>query len=100
LRLCKVIWTEESLENLDEIFDFLIISSLSKASQVIESILKREEQLVIYPKSGAIQKSRKNKYEYRYLVEDNYKIVYHLKDYVVFIDTVFDTRQNPDKMNV
>ncbi|MCU0288260.1 MAG: type II toxin-antitoxin system RelE/ParE family toxin [Acidobacteria bacterium] len=35
---------------------------------------------------------------YRYLVEGNYKIIYRIKGNKVVIDTVFDVRQNPDKM--
>jgi hypothetical protein len=35
---------------------------------------------------------------YRYLVEDNYKIIYHHADRLIVIDMVFDTRQNPEKI--
>jgi plasmid stabilization system protein ParE len=33
--------------------------------------------------------------EFRRLVVDNYKIVYHIEDSVVWITAVFDTRRNP-----
>lgn len=35
---------------------------------------------------------------YRYLVEGNYKIIYKQRGAVIYILTVFDCRQSPDKL--
>ncbi|MCD8135327.1 MAG: type II toxin-antitoxin system RelE/ParE family toxin [Parabacteroides gordonii] len=35
---------------------------------------------------------------YRYLVEGNYKIIYKQRGTVIYILTVFDCRQSPDKL--
>jgi hypothetical protein len=46
----------------------------------------KEELLIDYPE------------EFRYLVESNYKIIYWKKDNLITIASVFDCRQNPDKI--
>lgn len=36
--------------------------------------------------------------DYRYLVESNYKIIYWKKENLITIASVFDCRQNPEKI--
>jgi toxin ParE1/3/4 len=38
------------------------------------------------------------KFEYRYLVQGNYKIIYRIEGNYIRIAVVFDTRQNPEKL--
>ena len=38
------------------------------------------------------------KENFRYLVEGNYKIIYWIDDEVIRIVSIFDTRQNPEKL--
>ena len=37
--------------------------------------------------------------ECRFLVQGNYKIIYHVDGEIVFIDAVFDTRMEPRKLS-
>jgi hypothetical protein len=37
--------------------------------------------------------------KYRYLVQDNCKLIYHQIAFEIVIDMVFDTRQNPKKLS-
>jgi toxin ParE1/3/4 len=46
----------------------------------------KEELLYDYPE------------DYRYLVESNYKIIYWKKENIITIASVFDCRQNPEKI--
>jgi len=39
-----------------------------------------------------------NTEEYRYLVESNYKILYWKAENIIVIASVFDCRQNPEKV--
>ncbi|MBI5215802.1 MAG: type II toxin-antitoxin system RelE/ParE family toxin [Ignavibacteriae bacterium] len=43
---------------------------------------------------------RQRKGNYRYLVEGNYKIIYRVVRQTVIIVTVFDTRRNPESLQV
>jgi plasmid stabilization system protein ParE len=97
----QVIWTDESLSDLEVIYDFITERSPESAKKVIQSILSRTHQLEIFPQSGSPQKTElmANR-EYRYLVEGNYKIIYSLDDKVLYVEAVVDTRQNPTKLKV
>jgi hypothetical protein len=39
------------------------------------------------------------KFIYRFIVVRNYKIIYWIEDNYIKIASVFDTRQNPNKIN-
>lgn len=93
--MAKVIWSEEAFNDLDNIYDFIALNSLKGASLTIGRILSRTKQLETFPRSGSIVEALHSENEYRYLVEGNYKIIYRPAQEVVFVETVFDTRQSP-----
>ena len=102
-KTAQVIWSDEALNDLEIIYDFLAEDSPSAAQRVIESILGRSRQLESFPESGAKQQTIKSKkIEYRYLVEGNYKIIYscQLEGQMVHIAVIFDTRYDPEKLRV
>jgi plasmid stabilization system protein ParE len=92
----STIWTNEAFEDLLQIEDFL---GTDKASKVIDKIIDRTRQLQDFPLSGKIQPTQ-TKQEYRFLVEGNYKIIYSFRSNKVYINTIFDTRQAPEKLKV
>ncbi|HLG34892.1 MAG TPA: type II toxin-antitoxin system RelE/ParE family toxin [Bacteroidia bacterium] len=67
---------------------------------IINKIIDRTETLKKgFTKSGQTEPLLRNKkYEYRYLVDGNYKIIYFENEGVIIISAVFDTRQNPGKL--
>ena len=102
MKKSQVIWSDEALNDLT-IYDFLVEKSQPSAQRIIESILNRTTQLESFPESGTKQETLKaGANEYRYLVEGNYKVIYWNKSEIqtVFIATIFDTRNNPDKLEV
>ena len=96
--IAKVIWTERALSDLDIIYEFLSINSTKVSEQIIYDILNRIAQLECNPLSVQVELQLKLNYTYRYIVEGNYKIIYRFENNIVFINTVFDTRQNPKKL--
>lgn len=90
------IWTNEAFDDLLQIEDFL---GIDKASKVIDTIIERTRQLQDFPLSGKIQPTQ-TRQEYRFLVEGNYKIIYSFRSNKVYINTIFDTRQDPEKLKV
>lgn len=90
------IWTNEAFDDLLQIEDFL---GIDKASKVIDKIIERTRQLQDFPLSGKIQPTQ-TRQEYRFLVEGNYKIIYSFRSNKVYINTIFDTRQDPEKLKV
>ena len=72
---------------------------LFRQKKIVQSILSRTRQLEAFPQSGSLQDADlKNKREYRYLVEGNYKIIYSLDEMVLYVAAVIDTRKNPKKL--
>lgn len=101
MKKVRVIWSNEALHDLEILHDFLAQESVLAARRITENILTRTRQLETFPESGATQKLRKkSKTTYRYLVEGNYKIIYRYDQtlHAVFVETIFDTRQDPPKL--
>ena len=100
MKVTEVIWTTEALKDLDSIYDFISEGSIAAAGKIITAILERGDQLEKHPESGQKQETLRevNHNPYRYLIEGNYKIIYNYRGSVIYIITVFDTRQDPTKL--
>ena len=99
----KVIWSEFSEQQIDDIFNYYKekTKSYNVALKIITQILLAPEKLTDNPRMGQQEISLQNrKTEYRYIVESNYKIIYSIDDELelIKIADVFDTRQNPEKI--
>jgi hypothetical protein len=68
--------------------------------KIIKKIINRVSILESYPLAGQKEEIL-NEYpeNFRYLVESNYKIIYWEKDLMITIASVFDCRQDPEKIN-
>ncbi|MFL9834166.1 type II toxin-antitoxin system RelE/ParE family toxin [Chryseobacterium terrae] len=99
----KVIWSEFSEKQIDEIFNYYkeVSKSYQVASKIVTKILLAPDKLIYNPKIGQRELLLKNQnIEYHYIIESNYKIIYSIDDenrYIKIAD-VFDTRQNPEKI--
>ena len=98
MRNTVIIWTSEAWTDLDNVFDFLFLQSVKAADKTIGNILSRTRQLEGFPESGQYQNTLESKTKYRYLVEGNYKIIYTFTNGIIYIRSVFDCRQDPDKL--
>jgi len=85
---------------LEDIFNYYKNKASKRvARKLVKQIIDRTIQLEQNPKSGPKEPLLSDrKFEYRYLVEGNYKIIYWIEDNYIKIATVFDCRQNPIKM--
>ena len=96
----RIEWSELSERQLKDIFDYYSFAASPRiARTIINRILERvtvletsplvgpkEELLIEYPE------------DFRYLVESNYKIIYWKKENLITIASIFDCRQNPEKI--
>lgn len=99
----EIDWTPFALGCLDEIYDFVAFDRHSPdiALKLIEKIFDRTEQLKNFPESGPPEPLLKEiGQNSRYLVESSYKIIYeyHPVHKVVIVTDIFQTSQNPTKM--
>jgi plasmid stabilization system protein ParE len=95
-----VIWSDPAWMDLEVIFDFIAKNSREQAEKQVIRIIQRTEQLSTQPLSGPLQPGLDPDLQARYLVQDNYKIFYFVDVDRVVVDTVFDTRQNPEKLKL
>lgn len=97
----KIIWTDVAIENLKDIFDYYSNKANNKvAHNIRKQILNATKQLLNNPESGQLEFNlQKLKQNHRYLVSGNYKIIYRINQNQVIVNDVFDTRQDPNKMN-
>ncbi len=96
----QIIWSDFAINNLKEIFDYYKINaSLKIAHAIRKQILEATKQLQKFPESGPTEfYLEKLQLNHRYLIVNNYKIIYRISENQILINDVFDVRQNPDKM--
>lgn len=98
--IMKIIWTDFAIQNLKDIFDYYSENANKKvAHKIRKQILASTKYLIQNPQSGQIELSlEKLNQKYRYLVVENYKVIYKIIENEIRIADVFDTCQNPIKI--
>jgi len=96
----KIYWTDFSKNELQNIFLYYKnIASLKVARKIISGITNTVLILKSQPRIGQKEELLKDRVgEFRYLINKNYKIIYQVKTESIEILDVFDTRQNPIKI--
>ncbi|MFK7747972.1 MAG: type II toxin-antitoxin system RelE/ParE family toxin [Kordia sp.] len=97
----KIIWSDFAIENLKDIFDYYSNKASKRiAHKIKKQILDSTNQLLKNPKSGQLELNlEKLNQNHRYLISGNHKIIYRINGIQIIINDVFDTRQNPTKIN-
>jgi len=98
----KIFWSQLAEDRLQDIFNYYKFKAgIKTARKIITQIVTKTEILEQQPQVGAIDAILSERLqEFRYLVSTNYKIIYYVnkKDNRIIIANVFDTRQNPEKL--
>jgi plasmid stabilization system protein ParE len=76
--MVKIVWTEISIIDLKEIFDFIADDSVRYATITTNRIYQRAQEIIDNPYLGRIVPEFNEKFV-RELVEGNYKIIYRIK---------------------
>ena len=98
----EVFWTEFAVKEFRKIYDYYRRRASSGiAKKLVDGIYNETLKLASQPEIGQIEELLRGRdQEYRYLIYKKYKIIYwvnHQADKIEIVD-VFDTRQNPYKM--
>ena len=75
----KVVWTDEAVEDLKMIFEYISRDSIVYASRHIERILAHEKNIILFPKSGRLVPEYHDE-STREVFEGNYRIIYRIVD--------------------
>ena len=90
----KVIWTNKSLTDIEDIFDYLKFKvSTESASEIIDEIYAAPQN-IIFVNQFQINQFRK---DCRRIIVRNFKILYYSENEIIYIVRVFNTYQNPIK---
>jgi hypothetical protein len=98
----KVVYTNQSLDSLQEVMQFLLQDLSIPIEKVIEiktQLLDKTDRLEINPHIGQREEYLEHLgKEYRRLIEGHIKIIYLIEGELIYITDFFDTRQDPGKM--
>lgn len=95
--------TNRALKDLEKIYKFnsefnSVIYAKEILGKIITSIEILENPIYDFTKIGSADEEFEHlKYKYRKLIEGHYKITYREGNSKIYINRVFDTRQNPKK---
>jgi len=97
----KIRWSSKAKYQLRELFDYFQVNASSTlAESLITTILSRTRNLNSFPNMGKREELLlDHPKDIRYLVEGNYKILYWVSEDEIIIASVFDCRQNPEKIS-
>jgi len=97
----KILWSNLAENSLISIYKYYReVAGISIARKIRSEILVATNQLKRFPDSGQEEDLLKKLEEgHRYLVKGHHKIIYRPVEEGILITDVFDTRQNPIKMN-
>ncbi|PSL02950.1 type II toxin-antitoxin system RelE/ParE family toxin [Cecembia rubra] len=98
----KVIYTNQSLNSLEELIEFLKEKQgipVTKINALIKNLLDKADHLKENPLKGQTEEYLSHLgLDHRRLIEGYIKILYRTIDDSVYITDFFDTRQDPKKM--
>jgi len=85
----KVVWTEHSLQTLQEIEDYIARDSPQSAARFIERLIERGSKLSSFPRAGRPVPELASP-SIREVFEGNYRIVYRVREKDIQILAIFD----------
>jgi toxin ParE1/3/4 len=77
--MVKIVWTELSVADLKEIFDYIAGDSFRYASITVNRIYQRVQLIADNPLIGRMVSEIDDK-SFRELIEGNYRIIYRIKN--------------------
>ena len=98
----EIFWSQLAENKLQDIFDYYKVKAgVKTARKIVNQIVDRTIDLDKHPKIGVVEELLSDRIQdFRYLVAGNYKIIYYINEEKqrIIIANVFDTRQNPEKL--
>ena len=103
MKIYRVWWSPQALEDLKAIYDYIYEQSPKGANTVFDTLLDLGDSLETFPEKFPIESNVSNDiYTYRFVPKWNYKIIYRINHSldIVIIARILSAKQNPDKLKV
>lgn len=98
-----VYWTQFAEDKLEDIYTYYKFNAGSKiAERLVNGIINVTLELDKNPYIGQAEEFLAERLQaFRYIIHQNYKIIYWIDELneMILVSNVFDTRQNPVKLN-
>lgn len=95
--MARVVWTSPAMHSLKDIWIFFAEKDISLANKISSSIIEAALSIVFIEQYQIEESLGK---PYRRIISGNYKIIYTRDKNIIYIITVFDTRQDPNKLSI
>ena len=82
--MAQIIWTEPALDNLNDIAEYIAVSNIYAAKQLVENVFNKIQRLEQFPDSGKIPEEI-DTLNYREVVVNPCRIFYKVEDDSVYI---------------
>ncbi len=94
-----ILWSYQAKESLDNIYKYIKNNSLQNARKVKNKIITTVNDLIIFPEKFPREPVfDKTKGNFRFAVVFSYKIIYELTEEKIIVLDIFNTAQNPIKI--
>lgn len=93
-----VIWSENAVASIQDIYDYIYLQSPQNADFVIDSLFELGDKLNLFPEKNPVEPLFNSK-EIRFYPKWNFKIVYRIELNRIYILDIFSTLQDPKNCN-
>jgi addiction module RelE/StbE family toxin len=88
----RIVWSNDSLDDVDRIRDYISTDSEFYAQIFIEKIIQMTEKLIDFPRQGRVVPEFRNE-DIREIIYRNYRIIYEISEEIVIILSVLHGRK-------
>lgn len=86
----EIVWSPQSLEDLEKIGDFISLDKPSHATAFIDQLITSVERLIEFPESGSLVIENPI---FRQIIHEGYRLIYQLRVSKILIITVLGPGQ-------
>jgi plasmid stabilization system protein ParE len=92
--MVKLIWTDQAIDDLGDIGDYIAGSSEKYAKLTVKRLYEKVDILKQFPQAGRIV-PEKNEESVRELIEGNYRVIYEIiSENLIYILTVYHSARD------
>ena len=82
--MAEIIWTAEALNTLEEIAEYIAVSSETAASKLVVRVFEKTDRLEQFPKSGRLVEELREM-AYREVIVNPCRVIYKIDNETVYI---------------
>ncbi|MCG8448297.1 MAG: type II toxin-antitoxin system RelE/ParE family toxin [Pirellulales bacterium] len=91
----KVVWSENAIAHLTDIFEYIARDSERYASRMVDRITSRSKQIGFAPESGQVVQEFEHP-QVREVIEGPYRVIYRVEsDHIVVLSVIHGARELP-----